>query len=109
MANLSTSSNRPDPKGFTLIEILVSIGILSILGGIGVTIYAITSSSFQRADAVNTLQSSGSQVLEMISRSVHSGVDLNVWDADNNPSDCTVANHPCEAVITEPINSLDYT
>lgn len=57
-------------KGFTIIELLVAIGILGIVAGVGVQIFLTVSKSFAKAQIVSELQQEGSRVIAEISRVV---------------------------------------
>lgn len=59
-------------RGFTLIEVLVSMGVLSIISGIAITIFVTVSSSYDKANVIKTLNSEGNQVMERVTRAVRS-------------------------------------
>jgi prepilin-type N-terminal cleavage/methylation domain-containing protein len=59
-------------SGFSLIEILVSIALLSIMSGIGISLFAIVNNSYNRANTISAIQSQGSSLMEQIERSIRS-------------------------------------
>ena len=61
-----TASNISQGQGFSLIELLISIALLGIMGGIGVSIFAVINSSYNTANALSKMQTQGSQVLEVL-------------------------------------------
>lgn len=56
--------------GFTLIEILVSMGVVSIIAGISITIFLSLSSAYDKANVVSTVNQEGSRVMEQIVRTI---------------------------------------
>lgn len=59
-------------SGFSLIEILVAIALLSIMSGIGVSLYAIINNAYSRAHTISTIQTRGSSAMEVVERSIRS-------------------------------------
>jgi prepilin-type N-terminal cleavage/methylation domain-containing protein len=94
-------------SGFTLIEILVSIALLSILSGIGVTIFAVTNNSYARAAKVNLMQAQTSQAMEQFERSVRSASSVTLINDASSPS-CPANSSSCVLTLTMPSNSIDY-
>jgi prepilin-type N-terminal cleavage/methylation domain-containing protein len=88
--------------GFSLIEVLVTVALLSIMSGIGISLYAIINNSYNRAKSISDIQSQGSSIMEQIERSVRSGVSIS-----SDTADCTGSPKACIA-ITLPPDSLDY-
>ncbi len=91
--------------GFTLVELLVSIALLGILGGIGVSIFAVINNSYDTANALSRMQTQGAQVLEVLERSIRGASDVEVRSHDG---DCTDTDN-CQVIITIPPNSLEYS
>lgn len=91
-------------EGFTLIELLVSIALLSIVGGIGISVFAIINTSYNQSNALSLMQSQGSQVLEVMERSIRgsSGVET----ATNGQSGCLDTH--C-LVVEVPTSSIEYS
>lgn len=90
-------------NGFSLIELLVSMGLLAIIGGIGVSIFAIINTSYNQSNALSQMQTQGSQVLEVIERSVRGA--SNIHTASSGSDGCL--NTLC--LIAEiPSNSIEY-
>lgn len=73
-------------KGFTLIEIIVVIGILSIIGVIVLTIFSRTLKGNNKAQILSSIKQNGQGALE--------NIDKNIRNADNlvcsSPSNTTV-------------------
>jgi len=92
-----------EQQGLSLIELLVSIGLLAILGGIGVSIFAIINTSYNQSQALSKMQTQGSQVLEVIERSIRGS--SNVQQVGNGQNGCT--GNSC-LVIEVPTSSLEY-
>lgn len=61
--------------GFSLIEVLVAIALISILSGIGVSLYAIVNNSYSRAHTISTIQSRASSAIETLERSIRSATE----------------------------------
>jgi len=61
--------------GFTLVEILISIGIVSIIAGIGISIFVALNATYDKAAVVTNLTHEGGRVMEVISRAVRSASD----------------------------------
>ncbi|NTV31168.1 prepilin-type N-terminal cleavage/methylation domain-containing protein [candidate division WWE3 bacterium] len=57
-------------EGFTLIEILVSIGVMSIIAGISISIFLSLSSAYDKANVVSTVNQEGSRVMEQMVRTI---------------------------------------
>lgn len=90
-------------QGFSLIELLISIALLGIMGGIGVSIFAVINSSYNTANALSKMQTQGSQVLEVLERSIRGSSDAVVT---GNGGGCS--NDQC-LIITIPSNSIEYS
>lgn len=86
--------------GFSLIEILVSIALLSLMSGIGISLYAIVNNSYSRANTISNIQSQGSSMMEQMERTVRSATNATV----STPCDGT----GCTLTLTVPTQSLDY-
>lgn len=69
-------NSRRSRGGFTLVEILVAIGILGVIGGIAVTIFTSITNAYNKSLIINELQQEGSRVMEGISSVVQSGESL---------------------------------
>ena len=97
-----TSMAKQD-HGFSLIELLVSIALLGIMGGIGVSIFAVINNSYNTANALSKMQTQGAQVLEVLERSIRSSSDAVVT---GNGGGCN--NDQC-LIITIPSSSIEYS
>jgi prepilin-type N-terminal cleavage/methylation domain-containing protein len=88
--------------GFSLIEILVSIALLSIMSGIGVSLYAIVNNSYTRANTISAIQSQGSSVMEGVERNVRSALS-----ATTSPDYTCPSGTECLS-LTMPNSSIEY-
>ena len=94
--------NLASTAGFTLVELLVSIALLSIMAGIGISIYAVINSSYDQSQALSLMQTQGSQVLEVIERSIRGSNRAEVISDSNCAEDLCL-------VIGVPSNSIEYS
>ena len=83
------SPNKPlhGQQGFSLIELLVSMALLSIMAGIGLSVFAIINTSYNQSQALSKMQTQGSQVLEVIERSIRGGSNVEVVDSSADGCD----------------------
>jgi prepilin-type N-terminal cleavage/methylation domain-containing protein len=100
---LQNAISHHQAAGFSLIELLVSIALLGILGGIGVSIFAVINNSYDSANALSRMQTQGSQVLEVLERSIRGSTNI---EERGNGGGC--ANDRC-LIITIPSNSIEYS
>lgn len=63
-------------KGFTLIEMLVALSIISVALGIGLSALASTLRSSTKATVFNKVKQNGDQVLESMTRSIRNTIDV---------------------------------
>lgn len=63
-------------NGFTIIELLVAVGVLSLIGGISITVFLALNSSYDKADVVTKINQEGNRVMEQISRAVKNSTDV---------------------------------
>lgn len=64
--------------GFTLIELLVSMTLFAILSTVVITILVWTNNSYNRAAYLSSLQTQGSQSVEMMERAIRSSYDARI-------------------------------
>jgi len=83
-------------RGFTLIEILISIGVFGMIRGLAIGIFLSLSAAYDRADVVSTLNSEGNRVIEIVSRMVKSS------------SNVTEQVTPAGLILILPTESLEY-
>ncbi|OGC38002.1 hypothetical protein A2V54_01095 [candidate division WWE3 bacterium RBG_19FT_COMBO_53_11] len=57
-------------KGFTLLELLVVIGIISIIGVIAADIFSNVTRSYNKAEIINRVQSSGNKILAQMAEEI---------------------------------------
>jgi prepilin-type N-terminal cleavage/methylation domain-containing protein len=97
--------------GYSLIEVLVSVAILSILSGVGLSIYAITSSSFSKTNAMSKIQGQGSQVVEALGRSIRSSSKATLSTVSPGSGQCPGyidAGTTCQRLnLVQPSGSID--
>ena len=92
--------NLASTAGFTLVELLVSIALLSIMAGIGISIYAVINSSYDQSQALSLMQTQGSQVLEVIERSIRGSNRAEVISDSNCAEDlCLVIGVPSIVIL----------
>ena len=65
-------------EGFTLMELLVAIGVLTVLAGIGITIVMSIYSSYNKSIVISSLQREGSRVMEEFSRIIKAADNINI-------------------------------
>jgi prepilin-type N-terminal cleavage/methylation domain-containing protein len=106
------SANQPQPHqspasksqlGFSLIELLVSIALLSIMGSIGLTLYAIINNSYQSSNIMSKMQTQGSQAMEVLERSIRGASD-----ARTIPTGVGCEAYAQCLVLGVPSSSLEY-
>lgn len=91
-------------QGFSLIELLVSIALLGIIAGIGVSLFAIINNAYNRADAVSRMQTQGQQSLEQVERSIRSASGVQLLSSTDPGCSATQC-----LVLTVPAASIEYT
>jgi prepilin-type N-terminal cleavage/methylation domain-containing protein len=103
------NSSQP---GFSLIEILVSIALLSIMSSIGVSLYAIVNNSYSRANSISRIQSQGSSVMEGIERNIRSSINATTSPDYSCPTTITVNGTPATVAqclsLQMPNDSIEY-
>ena len=103
-------------NGFSLIEILVSIALLSIMSGIGMSLYAIVNNSYTRANNISKIQSQGSSIMENIERNVRSALSVTTapsYSCPNGTTECLSLNMPSSSIEYQnsgncPITEYDW-
>src|SRR3989344_7560557 len=73
-------------KGFTLIEVLISVGILSIIVGLGGDILATVIRSYQKAELFNLVDKNGSYALSLIEQEIRSSISVKLYESDGSIS-----------------------
>ena len=69
---------HPSPtseRGFTLIEVLISIGVMSLISGIIITIFLAISSAYDKASVVSSVNQDGSRIMEQVVRAIRNGTE----------------------------------
>lgn len=84
-------------KGFTLMEILVAIGIFALLSSIFTVIYVTLSKDQQRAKASQALLNNSLYVLELLARDIKNNeLDYNFLSTDQA---CNSTFHPQDCIV----------
>lgn len=105
--SLKHSPAGQSQAGFSLIELLVSMALLGIIAGIGVSLFAVINNAYNRADAVSRMQTQGQQMMEQLERSIRSASEVAiVAGTDDLNDDCTA--NQC-LILTIPTASIEYT
>lgn len=65
-------------QGYTLIEILITIAIVSIIAGVTITTYLSAYRSYVASQILNQLQEDGERIMKQVERSVRSSVRAQV-------------------------------
>ncbi len=63
-------------KGFTLIEVLVVIGVLTVVAGLGASIFSSLLRSYNKAHIVNELEQNGNFVLSIMEQQIRNAIDV---------------------------------
>jgi len=77
---------KPSQNGFTLIEIIVAIGIFTVIAVMGLTALLTMANASKEAAATRSVLDSMGYILEDISRTAQDAV---TFSCGNNGSDCT--------------------
>lgn len=70
--------------GFTLIEILVSIGIVAILSTVALSMFYGTIASYEKSNSLLELQANGERILSVLSREIRSARAVVGYDDSQN-------------------------
>jgi len=90
-------------KGFTLIEMLTVIGILSVIGSIAVSVVTITLRETKKTDLIESARQSGDNTLSQIARSLRYAQTLDA------PASCTPTVTATSVTITSLNDQLQTT
>lgn len=63
-------------KAFTLIEVLVVIGVLTVVAGLGASIFSSLLRSYNKAHIVNELEQNGNFVLSIMEQQIRNAIDV---------------------------------
>lgn len=85
-------SERSESKGFTLVEMLVVIAVLSLFGILILTIFTRTLKGGNKAQIIGTMKQNGQAVLEQMDKTVRN-------------SDNVVCPTPTDTCVTNPLTS----
>jgi prepilin-type N-terminal cleavage/methylation domain-containing protein len=69
-------ASMKNKKGFTLIEVLVVIGVLTVVAGLGASIFSSLLRSYNKAHIVNELEQNGNFVLSIMEQQIRNAVDV---------------------------------
>jgi prepilin-type N-terminal cleavage/methylation domain-containing protein len=70
-----------EKSGYTLIEILVTIAILSIIAGVTITTYLTAYRSYVSSQILNQLQEDGERIMKQLERSVRSSTNALLYSS----------------------------
>ncbi len=71
-------SNRKSPKGFTLVELLLYMGILSVLLSVLVTIFVTAVDVQLESEASSSVQRDGTYILAKLAYDIHRGSTISI-------------------------------
>jgi len=103
-----------EEKGITLIEMLVSIAIISVLSVSFYQILSTFSKNFEIQDAIAEMQQQGRFTADLISREIRqagynpTGSIFNGGTVENAHSNCNVPNAPGERILEASQTTFDY-
>lgn len=80
-------------KGFTLLEVIVVMGVLSIIGVIILTIFTRTLKGNNKAQILVAIKQNGQSVLENMSQAIRNAHYIVCMDTNTNPSGTTSPNN----------------
>ncbi|MDF1498379.1 MAG: prepilin-type N-terminal cleavage/methylation domain-containing protein [Patescibacteria group bacterium] len=100
--------NKYDEKvgGFTLIEMLVALGLFSMVITTAIGIFVSGSSAQKKAMDLFEVQREANYIMETISRELRMAKDINIDQSNNNDSNLTFTNHNGD-LITYCISDVD--
>ncbi|MBU1111008.1 prepilin-type N-terminal cleavage/methylation domain-containing protein [Patescibacteria group bacterium] len=75
-AKLSSRGDNRFPSGYTLIEVLISLGVLAVVAGVGITILLFVTQLYAKAVISNNLRKEGSRIMEEVTRIVQGAGNL---------------------------------
>ena len=75
-----------DRNGFTLIELMVTMGLIGLIGGLGVTVYLQANNTFDRAENKWNIQSDMRRIASFMNKYMKSAYDLKIAP-DNIPNE----------------------
>jgi prepilin-type N-terminal cleavage/methylation domain-containing protein len=81
-------------KGFTLVELLLAMALISVVTGIGVAVISTIIRSSTKASITNMVKQNGDSAIETISRSVRSAVDVCAAEVGTNTGNYTIKLYP---------------
>lgn len=94
-------------RGFTIIELLVAVGILGLVAGVGVQIFLSVASSFAKSAIISDLQQQGGRVVAEISRVIRDSesVEKIIVGDTSNPL-CAAGNGMIKITLSK--ESIEY-
>lgn len=94
MSSVNSKKLTVAKGGFTIIELLTAIGILSVLGTVIISILFATLRAGKKADVLVTLKQDGNNVMSQLTRNIRYAKSL------DTPSSCPVSPGPPFSTIT---------
>jgi prepilin-type N-terminal cleavage/methylation domain-containing protein len=86
-------NSKFNDRGFTLLEILIAISLLSLIITITVGIFVSGSESQRKIIELSVAQREGGYLMETMSRELRMATDINVSQENNNDSSLEFTNH----------------
>lgn len=71
---------KTNKKGFTLIELVIVVGIIGIIVGIGGDMFATVMRAYQKAESFSTVERTGNQILTQIEQHLRSATKVVTTD-----------------------------
>jgi|GEM_PF-4080200 len=98
-------------KGFTLVELLISIALMTIIGTVTVAMISTVLRSSKNTTLAGDIRQSGNYVLEQISDTARYATQFKMGNADNlgslDPGDATTYTQDCSTPVTS--QSIAFT
>lgn len=72
-----SKTDRPDKKGFTLVEVIITMGLLTMIIAVGLTAITFISQSSAALTNYSIMSTTGRQALEILARDLRMGYNIN--------------------------------